>query len=246
MNKVKWLITLTALVAVTGVSTADFSQFTGPNGYMNVFDINGTGDGPGGSLFGSGWGVADLRVDSTDDRTFEFFPNENGYRDNVGGAPGDIAYWTDSADGGTTAGNDGNKWMEAILHFEHALVAGETEASMNFSVGAFDLDPRYSLRAFVKILDPDTGYSATHTEFFDITGTAGTTALSVNNAAVVAGDILQFGFEMQGINANPATDWGSGTVTFESIDVIPEPATMGLIVLGSGAMMVLRRRNTRI
>ncbi len=232
MNKVRWLITLTIVVAVTGISSADFSQFTGPNGYMAVFDINGTGDGPGGGQFDSGWGVPELRADTTDNRTFEFFPNHNTYN-------AADTYWSNGA-------GDGNKWMQASLYFEHVLVAGETEASMNFSVGAFDLDPRYSLRAFVKILDPDTGYSATHTEFFDITGTAGTTALSVNNAAVVAGDILQFGFEMQGINANPATDWGSGTVTFESIDVIPEPATMGLIVLGSGAMMVLRRRNTRI
>jgi hypothetical protein len=116
---------------------------------------------------------------------------------------------------------------------------------MNFSVGAFDLDSRYSLRAFVKILDPDTGYTATHTEFVDITGIIGTTTLSVTNSALVAGDVLQFGFEMQGINANPATDWGSGTVTFESVDVIPEPATIGLITVASGMLYGIRRRKLK-
>ena len=245
MKKIKWLVATTAVVAMTGVSTADFSQFSAPNGYMAVFDINGAGDGPGGGLFGSQWGVADLRADTSDDRTFQFFPNENTYADNVNGADADRAYWTDSADGGVTAGNDGNKWMEAVLHFEHTLVAGETEASMNFSVGAFDLDSRYSLRAFVKILDPDTGYTATHTEFVDITGIIGTTTLSVTNSALVAGDVLQFGFEMQGINANPATDWGSGTVTFESVDVIPEPATIGLITVASGMLYGIRRRKLK-
>jgi hypothetical protein len=245
MKKIKWLVATTAVVAMTGVSTADFSQFTGPNGYMNVSDINGASDGPGASLFGSQWTVTDLKAETTDDRTFQFFPNENTYADNVNKADADRAYWTDSADGGVTAGNDGNKWMEAVLHFEHTLVAGETEASMNFSVGAFDLDSRYSLRAFVKILDPDTGYTATHTEFVDITGIIGTTTLSVTNSALVAGDVLQFGFEMQGINANPATDWGSGTVTFESVDVIPEPATIGLITVASGMLYGIRRRKLK-
>jgi hypothetical protein len=204
-------------------SSADFSKFGATTGYMNVFENNAGAQG--GYLWGSGWGVADLKTITSDDLTFELFPNVNNYN-------AADAYWSDGAD-------DGNKWLEATTYREYTLAAGETEATLDFSVSAFDLDGRYSLTAFVKTLDPNAGYSVSKLDSVDVTGTQGTTTLTIND--LTEGNVLQIGFMMSGLNANPDTDWGSATATFESVEVIPEPATLGLLAITGGVLAFLRR-----
>jgi len=228
---------LLATIALVGIlcmsASADFVPFGAATGYMNVFEINGTGDGAGAYQFGSGWGVPDVKTLTSDDLTFELFPNINTYDDN----PGD-AYWRNNAG----AGPDGNKWLEASTFRELTLGAGETGATLDFNVSLFDLDPRYELTVFVKTLNPP-GYGVSAIDSQVISGTIGTTTLSIGGpgSELVAGDILQIGFQMAGINASGLTDWGSATATLESVDVVPEPATMGLLALSGGFMMLIRR-----
>ena len=227
-NKLLTAIALTAVLCM-GVF-ADFSSFGAGEGYMNVFEINGTGDGPGAYQFGSGWGVPDVKSITSDDLTFQLFPNINTYVDN----PGD-AYWRNNAGGGP----DGNKWMEASTFRGYTLAAGETEASLDFDVSAFNLDGRYTLTAFIKTLDPTAGYGVSAIDSAVISGTMGTTTLSINS--LTAGHILQVGWQMDGINANGATDWGSATSTLESVQVVPEPATAGLMAIFGGGIVLFRR-----
>ena len=63
---------------------------------------------------------------TTDDRNFELLPNVNAYADVADDAG--RAYWTDSPDGGVTAGSDGNKYMEASVYRQHTIGAGQTAA----------------------------------------------------------------------------------------------------------------------
>ena len=75
--------------------------------------------------------------------------------------------------------------------------------------------------------------------------TASITGVSAENTqsdvSAYQGQLIQIGFVMNGINANPATDWGSATVTITDANVIPEPATMGLLGLFGGGLMFVRR-----
>ena len=146
----KQLMCFLSVFTMTFLVSADLAQFGGVAGWMHVYE--NTGGTQGGYLWGSGWGVADLQAITTDDSNIELLPNVNTYADNVGGAPGDVAYWTDSPDGGVTAGSDGNKFMEANVYREHTIGAGQTAADYSYLVSSFDLDTRYDLQAFVKIL----------------------------------------------------------------------------------------------
>ena len=175
-------------------------------------------------------GCSDLRADagaSAGDWTI--YPNQNAY------AASD-AYWDN---------DDGNKWMVTTLKYEMAgsnvLSAEQTSASMTFDVNSYTLDSRYTVTAFVKTLDPNNGYSVSGNDSVVLSDGLGETTLSLDTSAL-AGHILQVGFETQGINANPATDWGNADVSISDINVIPEPATMGLLGIFGGALAMARRR----
>lgn len=219
------LLTAVALAGCLCMSIrADLSQFGASLGYMVPFENDG---GSKGAYAGweSAWAVADLKTVTSDDLTFELFPNFNTYNEAD-------PYWSDGA-------GDGNKWLEATTYREYVLQAGETEASLDFTVGAFDLDSRYNLTVFIKTLDPGNNFSIVQIDDAVITGTMGSTTLSIDT--LTAGHILQVGFQMAGINANPETDWGSATATLEGVSVIPEPATFGLLgVFGAGLIFARR------
>lgn len=201
------------------------------SGYMNIFD--NSGGSQGGYLFGQPWGVPALQtIISTDDsNTFQLLPNHNAYADNVGGAQGDVAYWTNSPDGGVTPGSDGNKFMDASSYVEYAAntyPGGELTFSVN--VTSFTIDSRYTVKLFIKTLDPNAGYATTLNETVTIDGVGVKTVQATPDASL----IVQYGFNVVGLNANPATDWGSVVLTqqtqssqldvIKNLSVYPNPA----------------------
>lgn len=226
MNKImKSALALMLTISLSGV--ADLSQFGDPSGFINPFNLNG--DGSQGSYAGwnSAWELPLLQANTTDNQTWELLPNINTYN-------ADDGYWSNGA-------GDGNKWLEATTKFEYTVGAGDTSVDMTYRVDAFDLNSRYSLDAFVKVLDSISGSYASLSDDTDaITGVAGENTVSLDVSAY-QGQLVQIGFVMNGINANPATDWGSATVTITDANVVPEPATMGLIGLFGGGMMFVRR-----
>lgn len=225
----KLLSTTIAALSIAMVSQADFSQFADATGYASVFDNNA--GAAGGYLWGNGWGVSDLRADAgANAGDWTIYPNQNTF------AAGD-AYWDNNG--------DGNKWMVTTLKYEMAdintLSAEQTSASMTFDVNSYTLDSRYTVTAFVKTIDPNNGYAVSGNDSVVLADGLGTTTLSLDTSAL-AGHILQVGFETQGLNANPATDWGNADVSISDINVIPEPATMGLLGIFGGALAMARRR----
>jgi hypothetical protein len=212
MNKLLVILMTLTLVSVgnavtfNGVSSADTW-----NGYMNVFDTGG------GYMWGSGWGLVDLRASFTTPTTLALAPNTNCYN------PAD-PYWVDPV---TLLGA---KSMEANTYREFAGLGGQT-VNFNYFVQSNTLPAGYTAQAFIKVLDPGAGWATTQSTFLALTPGAGSLSLAVNSGTAL---ITQIGFNLRGLDTNPASP-----EALTSVVITPEPATMGLLALGG---LLLRRR----
>ena len=179
-------------------------------GYINWFDLSGA------YVSGSGWGVADLKTtpDSASN-TITLQPNFNTYANAVaGGVAGDIDYWTNSPDGGTTPGPTGNKLMDASAFVEPGSSYNGVDLTFRGSVSAYTLDTSiYTAKYFIKALDPGAGYSdaLAGSGMMDLP-MSGNFSVTIPGSSLPAGLIIQYGFNIFGINANPADEATLGSV----------------------------------
>ena len=230
-----------AAVLAIAATTASAGNWVG---YMNVFQ-NASGT-EGAYIFGSGWGVSDLKTTISNSSAGTIIgdqlvlqPNFNTYTDSLAGTNGDRLFWTNSSDGGATPGPLGNKWMNASTYSETAslavpsytLAGTVTSNSLNTSL--------YTAKAFIKVLDPNNGYATVLDD--EVTLPASGPFVVTSNLQPYQGLLLQVGFSMNGLNANPAdaVSYGSVGVT---INAVPEPSTYALLAFGGCAAVALRRR----
>ena len=96
--------------------------------------------------------------------------------------------------------------------------------------------------AFIKTLDPNAGFATTNfiTAPTDMLA-AGNTQISLDidlNNPLLAGQILQFGFQ------NTASNYEASGVNYDNISfgVVPEPASLALVGLGTLTLIGRRRR----
>ena len=209
--------------------------------YMTVFETPANG---GGYLFGSGWGVSDAQTTlDVGANTVTLQPNFNGYANSLTGAPGDIDFWTNSPDGGITPGPLGNKLMEASTFAESDVTFNGSDLTFHGDVLANTLDPAYTASFFIKALDPANGYSDAlgGAKIFPIPA-SGPFTVSATGAELAAGLVVQYGFTVEGINANPLNEAALGSIVigvsdvglndFNSVqtNVYPNPASNELFI----------------
>jgi len=182
----------------------------------------------GGSA-GGGWSLAALpAVVSGSNLTLS--PNVNAY------APG-VGYWTNPD------GTGANK-MDGAVYTETTGVYVNTSLTFTFDVLANTLAAiapggGYTADAFIKDFGPGYSYNGEQTVALTPGVQSVTYALTGNNP----GEIVQYGFELIGPDANPATVASLGSVVITPT-AVPEPATWAWA--GSGSLMLLgllRRRN---
>ncbi|WP_237232348.1 T9SS type A sorting domain-containing protein [Flaviramulus multivorans] len=197
------------------------------NGFMNVFDnpADGTPNCGGGYCFGSGWAVADLKtVIGGSDITLQ--PNYNGYANAVGGTDGDRDYWTNSSDGGVTAGPLGNKIMEASTFVEPGAGFNGQDLTFTGNVVSNTIGGNWTAEYFIKALDPNASFADALNGAYVITLPAsGTFSVTVTGAELAPGLIVQYGFRIYGINANPANEGANGSVVVEGVTLGTEDLT---------------------
>ncbi|CAI8226727.1 MAG: Uncharacterised protein [Flavobacteriaceae bacterium] len=192
-------------------------------GYANVFETIANG---GAFVFGSGWGVADLKtVVDAGAGTVTLQPNFNTYGDN----PGD-PFWIDPDTG------LGNKQFEGNTFVENNTNLIGSELTFTGGVASYTLDPAYVAIAFIKVFNAD----------FSV--------LKLETAPLVAGQdfsitytnvepedtTVQYGYQILGLNANPADEAALGSIVIvdtvlgtndfdtSSISTYPNPVTSEL------------------
>lgn len=221
-------------LAAAAALTASPALADGWVGYMNVF--NNASGSQGGFVFGSGWGVSDLKttVITSNPGTISgdqlrLQPNYNTYVDN----PGD-PFWRDNAG----AGPGGNKWLEANTFVETNPLSG-TSYTFSGTVDASDLNRSlYTPEAFIKVLDPGQGFATVLNDRITLPTSGPFTVTS--DLSPYQGMILQTGFTINGLNANPVNEASFGGVTV-SIAPVPEPAVAGLALAGLAGLGGLAR-----
>lgn len=203
--------------------TVTFSSSTLTDGFMSWSPTAHTtsvypGDGGTGS---GGWGLSDLQAFFSGN-ALTLSPNTNTY------APGNT-YWV-NPDG------TGANQMDAAIYNETTGVYVDTSVTFTFDVLANTLVSGYSADAFIKDFGPGYSYNGEQT----VNLTPGTDSVTYPLTGNNPGEIVQFGFEVIGPDANPATDASLGSV---EIAPAPEPSTMALA--GLGLLGVLGKRMRR-
>lgn len=196
MRKIYFFLVLTVGLVYQGHAQTVINTDAGASyiGFMNVFDHPDDG---GGYIFGDFWGIPDLQtIIDVGAGTITLHPNFNTYGDN----PTD-PFWVDQ----TTL--EGNKLMEANTFVEDNSLVGQ-ELEFIGSCVSNTIDPEYQVVAFIKVFNVD----------FSV--------LKEENAALVPGEtfsvsytnvegadaVVQYGFKVVGINANPADEAALGNV----------------------------------
>ena len=188
------------------------------NAYVNAFNVSDNG-----YAFGFAYSVPDLRATPTaTSMTLE--PN--------------IAIWTAEAtnaswfDQGVTP-QTANKYIEASSYIEDNTLAG-SDLTFTGNVSVSDLGSEYTVVAFVKALDPNSGYATVVNNTADISSTGDFTA-SATAAELASGYVIQYGFAVTGPLADPAdTTLGSVVIgeatagvddnSFVNVSVYPNPS----------------------
>jgi len=202
----------TAQAQVTGASTP-----LGWSAYVSTFDIGEAGV-IGGYLWGKTWGVADLKTTITGsyNQNVVLKPNFNCYQNN----PGD-AYWRNN--GGQGPG--GAKYLDANTLYERPLARVDITKPLTFSgsISSYTLNNAYPVTAFIKVWNGVNWANP-------VTSTAQVLSRTANNFSITlpvltslptdtSKWIVQAGFSVVGINANPADEaiLGSVNTTITSV-----------------------------
>ena len=153
---------------------------------------------------------------------------------------GSDPYWVDQTTG------EGVKIMEASTYVEPGVTFNGQDLTFTGNVVSNTLDAAYEAKFFIKALDPANSYQdALNNAYFIDLPASGDFTVSVTGAELATGLIVQYGFAVNGVNANPADEMALGNVTIEGstlsiaedklneISVYPNPATSSLSITNS-------------
>ena len=176
-------------------------------GFMQGFELNGD------YAFGNTWNIEDLKT-TIDEASNQIIlqPNFNAYDSND-------PYWVNE-DG------SGNKIMEGITQVESSSAFNERPINFTVNVHEYTLDEAYTFRAFVRALDPNSGFNditeGAYSLVIDQTGN-----YTINSPELPAGMLVQYGFTIMGPVANPESESELGFVMIKP-ELVIDPCELSL------------------
>ena len=145
---------------------------------------------------GNAWGLGDLKTfANTFNNSISLYPNFSAYGN------GTNPYWVNGA--------IGSKIFEGSSYVESAALAGSA-LTFTGKVAVYTLDSGYTAEAFIKAIDPANNYNTV----IDIRKPliVGQTFSIATSGIIPAGLLVQYGFAIKGLNANPAQEAALGKV----------------------------------
>ncbi|MDC8005149.1 T9SS type A sorting domain-containing protein [Aureisphaera galaxeae] len=188
------VLVLSFCVGVQAQNTVEVDAGASWIGFANVFDLPADG---GGYVFGEVWGVPDIQtIIDVGAGTVTLHPNFNTYADN----PTD-PFWVNQTTG------EGNKIFEGNTFVEDNGLVG-SELTFNGYTESNTLDSEYTAMAFIKVFNGD--FSVLKIETAELI--AGQN-FSITYTDVAPEDaVVQYGFYVSGVNANPADEAALGNI----------------------------------
>jgi len=215
----KNLLTLLFLTSVfsAALQTAIHAQVTGAStplgwtGYMSVFEVNSVGEQGAWLPWGSDWGVPDLKtvITGSYNQNVVLKPNFNCYQDN----PGDFEWRNNDGQG-----PGGNKYLEANTLYARPLARIDITKPLTFSgsINSYTLNNAYSVTIFIKVWNGVNWANPVTSTAQVLSPTANNFSITLPVLTSLPADtskwIVQAGFAVLGINANPADEATLGSV----------------------------------
>lgn len=201
---------LISTTVIFGQNNVEFSASDNWIGYMNVFNLPENG---GAYEFGSAWVVEELQtLINVAENSMSLQPNYNVYAN----GPTD-AYWVDQT---TLAGN---KEMEALTFVEPGASFNGQDLTFSGNVLMNSLAPGYTAKFFIKALDPNNDYQDAlgGSKIVDLPAD-GSFSVTATAAELAAGLVIQYGFSIYGVNANPDDEASLGSVRIGNLGTSTE------------------------
>jgi hypothetical protein len=196
-SKITFLTTLCITFVGFSQNNVDVSSSQAWNAYVNAFNVSNNS-----YAFGFSYTFSDLRATSTASSvTLE--PN--------------VAIWTGEAANPAWFDQAATEqtpllYIEASSFIEDNSLAG-TDLIFSGNIDEADLNSDYTPIAFIKALDPNSGYATVVNNTVSIS-TEGAFEVSATGAELASGFIIQYGFSITGPLANPSDpNLGSVKVT---------------------------------
>jgi hypothetical protein len=224
----KKLVLIVAVAVMGQAYAADFNYGVTPEstwlGYINVFDQADN------FQFGfpeSTPSTASANWAPGPAQPLTMSPNTRLYDENVLDP-----FWVDQTTFEATLVSEFNYYQEAVG------AVGNT-VQFDYEVVANSLPAGYEAVGFIKVLDGFSSWATYQIETADLTAGSKTLSLTVDGSGITGGGVpfIQAGFWVKGAYVS-----SSDPVALTGVEIIPEPATIGLMGIAGLGMFVARRR----
>ena len=197
MKKITFLVLFLTAGFAFSQNTVSVASSQSWNAYVNAYNVSDSG-----YKFGFSYTFSDLRATATSS-SVTLQPNTAIWA----GEANNSAWFDQGASVQTPL-----LYIEASSYIEDNSLAG-SDLTFNGNVSVSDLSSDYTAVAFIKALDPNSGYATVVNATASI-GTTGNFSITVSARELVPGFIIQYGFSVTGPLADPA-DTSLGSIVIE-------------------------------